>query len=64
MKPTATAEFAEALSAAKRRAKEIGFAYAVEWPLGHCTCEDRKPMLRDSRCRVIEVDANGMEHFA
>lgn len=56
--------FADAISAAKRRAKEIGFAYAVEWPLGHFTCEDRKPSLRDSRCRVIECDERGMERYA
>lgn len=56
--------FADAVIAAKYRAKEIGFAYAVEWPLGHFTCEDRKPSLRDARCRVIELDNRGMERFA
>lgn len=56
--------FADALSAAKRRAEEIGFAYAVEWPLGHFTCEDRKPSLRDQRCRVVEVDKHRTERLA
>lgn len=54
----------DALVAAKRRAKQIGFAYAVQWPTGNITCEDRKPSLRDQRFRVIEVDDTGLERLA
>lgn len=36
--PNTYETFADAVIAAKHRAKAIGFAYAVEWPLGHCTC--------------------------
>lgn len=48
--------FNDALIAAHRHSRmvECGYAYAVQWPLGHCTVEFRKPSLRDQRMRVIE----------
>lgn len=50
---------------AKRRAKVIGVAaYAVRWPLGHFTVEDRKPSLRDQNFRVLECFENGSEQLA
>ena len=42
---------------------ECGYAYAVQWPLGHCTVEFRKPSLRDQRMRVIEC-SDGREVLA
>jgi hypothetical protein len=36
------------------RMVECGYSYAVQWPLGHCTVEYRKPSLRDQRMRVVE----------
>lgn len=47
--------FADALIAAHRHSRmvECGYAFAVKWPLGHCTVEFRKPSLRDQRMKVI-----------
>ena len=56
--------WADAIIAAKKRAKEIGVAYAVQWPLGHYTVEDRKPLLRNRDFRVLECFANGGEQHA
>lgn len=58
--------FDEAIIAAHRHAKSVacGYAYAVQWPLGHCTVEYRKPSLRDQRMKVIECDAEGRELIA
>jgi hypothetical protein len=54
------------LIAAKARARlsGLGCAYAVQWPLGHCTVEDRKPSLRSPQMKVIECDCTGAEHLA
>lgn len=55
----------DALIAAHRhsRAVECGYAFAVQWPLGHCTVEYKKPLLRDPRMKVILCE-NGHEAFA
>ena len=57
--------FSDAVIAAHRQSREVavGYAFAVQWPLGHCTVEFRKPMLRDQRMRVIEC-SGGREVFA
>ena len=57
--------FNDALIAAHRHSRmvECGYAYAVQWPLGHCTVEFRKPSLRDQRMRVIEC-SDGREMLA
>jgi hypothetical protein len=55
----------EAVIAAHRHSRmvECGYAYAVQWPLGHISVEFRKPSLRDPRMRVIEC-SNGQESLA
>ena len=57
--------FNDALIAAHRHSRmvECGYAYAVQWPLGHCTVEYRKPSLRDQRMRVVEC-SGGREVLA
>jgi hypothetical protein len=47
--------FADALIAAHRQSRmvERGIAYAVRWPLGHCTVEFVAPSLRDPSMRVV-----------
>ena len=56
----------DALIAAKARARlnNLGYAFAVRWPLGHCTVEDRKPSLRTREMKVIECLASGEEFLA
>ena len=54
----------DAIIAAKHRAKEIGVAYAVRWPLGHSTVEDRKPLLRNRDCKMLECFEDGKEQHA
>ena len=56
--------WADAVIAAKKRAKETGVAYAVQWPLGHYTVEDRKPLLRNCDFKVLEFFADGKEQHA
>ena len=58
--------FNDALIAAHRQSRMVekcGYAYAVQWPLGHCTVEFRKPSLRDQRMRVVEC-CDGREVLA
>ena len=57
--------FNDALIAAHRHSRmvECGYAFAVQWPLGHCTVEFRKPSLRDQRMRVVEC-SDGREVLA
>ena len=57
--------FNDAVIAAHRHSRmvECGYAYAVQWPLGHCTVEYRKPSLRDQRMRVVEC-SGGREVLA
>lgn len=56
----------ETLLAAKVRARQNGrnYAFAVQWPDGHCTVEDAKPSLRNQHMRVIECDCTGKEYLA
>lgn len=58
-------DFNAALIAAHRHSRmvECGYAFAVQWPLGHCTVEFRKPSLRDQRMRVVEC-SDGRESLA
>ena len=56
-------DFNDALIAAHRASQENGFAFAVQWPLGHSTVEARKPSLRDQRMRVI-CCVDGREELA
>lgn len=58
--------FTDALLAAKRHARmvECGYAFAVQWPLGHCTVEYRKPSLRNQHMRVVCCDDKGGEQLA
>ena len=57
--------FDDAIIAAHRQSRTVatGTAYAVQWPLGHCTVEYKKPSLRDSRMRVV-LCSNGVEELA
>lgn len=57
--------FADALIAAHRHSRMVacGYAFAVQWPLGHNTVEYVKPSLRDPRMKVIEC-ADGKETIA
>jgi hypothetical protein len=56
----------DALIGAKARARlnGRGYAFAVQWPDGHSTVEDNKPMLRNQQMRVIECDSTGGEYLA
>lgn len=54
----------ETVLAAKKLAKQIGVAYAVQWPSGILTVENRKPMLRSHDMKVIECLENGTEQHA
>jgi hypothetical protein len=56
MQPTIYPTMADATIAAHRQSRMVacGVAYAVRWPLGHCTVEFRKPSLRDQRMTVVE----------
>ena len=56
----------EAIIAAKARARlnGQGYAFAVQWPDGHCTVEDRKPSLRSRDMRVMDCDNTGKEYPA
>lgn len=47
--------FSDAIIAAHRQSRQVsaGVAYAVQWPLGHCTVEFQKPSIRDNRMRVV-----------
>lgn len=56
----------ETLIAAKARARlnGRGYAFAVQWPDGHCTVEDNKPSLRNQHMRVIECTCDGGEYLA
>jgi hypothetical protein len=65
MNQTLYASIADAIIAAHKQSGQVtsGYAYAVQWPLGHCTVEYRKPLLRDQRTTVIEC-ADGRELLA
>lgn len=56
----------DALIGAKARARlnGAGYAFAVQWPAGHCTVEDRKPSLRSQQMRVVECTCDGRENLA
>jgi hypothetical protein len=64
--PVVHETFNDALIAAHRQAKIVAceYAFAVQWPLGHCTVEFRKPSLRDQRMRVVECRADGSQVLA
>lgn len=59
-------DFYDALIAAKARARlnGLGYAFAIQWPAGHCTAEDRKPSLRNQQMRVVECTCDGGEYLA
>ena len=54
-------DFNDAIIAAHNQAKKDGYAFAVQWPLGHSTVEARKPSLRNQRMRVIECREDGSD---
>jgi hypothetical protein len=58
--------FTDCVVAAHSEAKknEFGYAFAVKWPLGHCTVETRKPSLRSHQMKVIECRKDGSEVLA
>lgn len=60
------ADWYETIIAAKARARlnSRGYAFAVQWPDGHCTVEDRKPSLRSQDMRVLDCDCTGAERLA
>ena len=60
------ADWYEALIAAKARARlnGLGYAFAIQWPDGHCTNSDRKPSLRNQQMRVVECTRDGGEYLA
>jgi hypothetical protein len=66
MKTDLSNEWYDALIAAKARSRlnGLGYAFAVQWPAGHCTVEDRKPSLRSQQMRVIECTSDGREVLA
>jgi hypothetical protein len=49
---------------ARSRLNGLGYAFAVQWPAGHCTVEDRKPSLRNQQMRVVECTCDGRENLA
>lgn len=57
--------FSDAVIAAHRHSRmvECGYAFAVQWPLGHCTVEFMKPALRDQRMKVVLCE-DGRETLA
>lgn len=59
------ATLSDAIIAAHRHSRmvECGYAFAMQWPLGHCTVEYKKPSLRDQRMKVILCE-NGKESLA
>lgn len=59
-------EWYDAVIGAKARARlnGLGYAFAVQWPLGHFTVEDRKPSLRSQNMRVLECTCDGRECLA
>ena len=65
MTPILYESFSDALIAAHRHSRmvECGRAFAVKWPLGHCTVEYRTPSLRDQRMKVVCCE-NGQEKLA
>lgn len=50
----------DTLCAAHRRSRAngLGYAFAVKWPTGICTVEDRKPLVRSRDMRVVECRAD------
>lgn len=66
MTATQYSDWYQALIEAKARARlnGRGYAFAIQWPLGHCTVEDNKPSLRSQNMRVIECDCAGGEYLA
>lgn len=56
----------DALIAAKAQSRlnGLGYAFAIQWPDGHCTAADRKPSLRNQQMRVIECRSDGGEYLA
>lgn len=56
----------DALISAKARSRlnSLGYAFAIQWPGGHCTVEDRKPSLRNQQMRVVECTCDGRENLA
>jgi hypothetical protein len=54
-KPATYETFSDAILAAHRESRQAacGYAFAVQWPLGHSTVEVRKPSLRDQRMKVV-----------
>lgn len=48
-------DFNDAILAAHKASREnqLGYAFAIQWPLGHSTVETRKPSLRSAQMRVI-----------
>ena len=63
--PCTYATFSEAIVAAHRHSRmaRCGYAFAVQWPLGHNTVEFMKPSLRDSRMKVVLCE-DGKETLA
>lgn len=59
-------DWGEALCAAHRLAKQTarGIAYAIRWPAGHCTVEEKTPLIKDRSTRVVLVTASGEEQLA
>jgi hypothetical protein len=59
-------DWGEALCAAHRLAKQTarGIAYAIRWPAGHCTVEEKTPLIKDRSMRVVLVTASGEEQLA
>lgn len=49
---------------AHHRAKVIGVAYAVRWPVGRFSVEYRKPLLRNQNFRLLECFDDGREQLA
>lgn len=57
--------FDDAVVAAHRKARTVfkERAYAVRWPLGHCTTEYVAPVLRDPLMKVVCCTADGREEL-
>jgi hypothetical protein len=54
----------QATSDARQAARKSGLAYAVQWPDGHWTVEQRKPLLRTREMKVLEYGPDGVEYLA
>jgi hypothetical protein len=54
----------DARTAAVRHARQNGYAFIVQWPIGTITVQDRKPLLRSASMIVMECRSDGSMYHA